>query len=95
MPCLVTLIALVTPRLAIILLWIFTNWFKGVFDHTIWPILGIFFLPTTVLWYSAVQNWYGGQWTLWPLLGLIVAILIDLSPARHRARRHAWSRHGE
>ena len=90
MPCLATIIALATPRLLIAILWMFTHWFRGVFDHTIWPILGFFFLPTTVLWYSAVHNWFGGQWTLWPLVGLFFAVMIDLSPMkRKRAAKQA------
>jgi hypothetical protein len=86
MPCLLTLIALVTPRLAIGILWLFTHWFRGVFDHAIWPLLGFFVLPTTVLWYSVVHNWMGGQWGVWAVVGLIVSLLIDLSPMRGRRR---------
>jgi hypothetical protein len=33
-----------------------------------------------------VQNWFGGRWTLWPIVGLVVALLIDLSPSTHRRR---------
>ena len=36
-----------------------------------------------VLWYSAVQHWFGGQWTLWPTVGLVVSLMIDV-----------WSKHG-
>ena len=89
MPCLATIIALAAPRLLMIILWIFTHWFRGVFDNVLWPILGFVFLPTTVLWYSAVHNWFGGQWTIWPIVGLVVAILMDLAPARRRAARNA------
>ena len=57
MPCLAVLFALAVPRLLILILWFFTNWFRGMFHNLLWPILGFFFLPTTTLWYSAVQNW--------------------------------------
>lgn len=87
MPCLFAVFALVTPRLVIALLWFFTNWFNGVFNSILWPILGFIFLPTTLLWYSAVQHWFGGQWTLWPIVGLVVALVIDVSPARARRNR--------
>ena len=89
MPCLATIIALAAPRVTILILWLFTSWFSGVFNYTIWPILGFFVLPTTVLWYSAVHNWWGGQWTMWPIIGLIVAILIDLAPMRRRRAQNA------
>jgi hypothetical protein len=90
MPCLLALLALITPRLVIVLLWLFTTWFRGIFDTVLWPILGFLFAPTTMLWYSAVQHWFGGQWSLWAVLGLIVALVIDISPARrHRRERMA------
>jgi hypothetical protein len=87
MPCLLVLLALVTPRLVVFLLWLFTHWFRGIFTTALWPILGFIFLPTTLLWYTAVQHWFHGQWTLWPVVGIVIALLIDLSPARKRRRR--------
>jgi hypothetical protein len=87
MPCLLALLALAAPRLVVFVLWFFTNWFRGVFNSVLWPILGFFFLPTTLLWYTAVQHWWGGQWTLWPVVGIVIALAIDLSPAKGRSRR--------
>jgi hypothetical protein len=84
MPCFLVLLALALPRLTIALLWFFSNWFHGRFDSILWPILGFVFLPTTLLWYTAVQHWFGGTWTLWPVVGIVVALLIDLSPAKRR-----------
>ena len=90
MPCIVAVLALLAPRVLIALLWFLTTWFRGMFPTLLWPILGFVFLPTTLLWYSAVQHWFGGQWTLWPVVGLVVALLIDVSPATgRRARREA------
>ena len=87
MPCLLVLLALAAPRLVVACLWFLTHWFQGMFSSVLWPILGFIFLPTTLLWYSAVQHWFGGQWTLWPVVGLIVALMIDMSPASGRRRR--------
>jgi hypothetical protein len=50
-------------------------------------LLGFIFLPTTLLWYSAVQHWFGGQWTFWPVVGIAIALAIDVSPIS--ARRNA------
>jgi hypothetical protein len=86
MPVLLVLFSLFVPRLVVAILWFFTTWFRGMFDTLLWPILGFIFLPTTLLWYSAVQHWFGGQWTLWPIVGLVVALLIDESPSRGRSR---------
>lgn len=83
MPVLFALFALAIPRLVMLVLWFFTDWFQGMFDTVLWPILGFIFLPTTLLWYSAVQHWFGGQWTLWPTVGLVVSLMIDV-----------WSKHG-
>ena len=84
MPCLLVVLALATPRLVIAVLWFFTTWFKGLFDTPLWPILGFVFLPTTLLWFTAVQRWFGGEWTLWPIVGLVFALMIDVSPAGGR-----------
>jgi hypothetical protein len=86
MPCLLVILALMAPRVVILLLWLFSSWFTGVFDTILWPILGFLFLPTTLLWFTAVHHWFGGTWSLWPVLGLVVALLIDLSPAGGRRR---------
>ncbi|MDF1503030.1 hypothetical protein [Roseisolibacter sp. H3M3-2] len=82
MPCFVALLALATPRLVIVALWFLTSWFRGLFDHALWPILGFVFAPLTLLWYSAVQHWYGGQWGTWQLVGVAVALVLDGVPAR-------------
>jgi hypothetical protein len=87
MPCLAALLALATPRLVIVILWLFTTWFQGIFATLLWPIVGFILLPTTLLWYSAVQHWFGGQWSFWPIVGVIVALMIDLSPASGRRDR--------
>ena len=86
MPCLFAIFALLTPRLLIVALWLLSDWFKGLFHTALWPILGFIFLPTTFLWYTAVQNWWEGQWSLWPVVGLVIALMIDVSPAKRRRR---------
>jgi hypothetical protein len=86
MACLLALFALITPRVVIILLWLFSTWFNGIFSAAIWPVLGFIFLPTTLLWYTAVQHWFGGEWTLWPVVGLVFALMIDVSPAGGKRR---------
>lgn len=87
MPCLLTLLALAVPRLVILLLWLFSTWFTGLFTGWIWPVLGFLILPTTLLWYSAVQHWFDGVWSFGPILGLVIAVLIDVSPSGSRRTR--------
>ena len=93
MPCLFVLIALALPRGVILVLWFFSDWFAGVFDTVLWPVLGFVFLPTTLLWYSTVHKWYGGTWGLWQIVGLVVALALDTSQssARNAARSRAAS----
>lgn len=75
----IVLIALFVPRIAAAYLWLFTNWFSGVFQTQLWPILGFIFMPYTMLWYSAVVNWYGGEWEFLQIAVLIIAVIADLS----------------
>ncbi len=81
MPCLVALIALITPRVVIVGLWLLSDWFNGIFESWLLPVLGFLFAPTTLLWYSAVEHWYGGEWGAWQILVALITLLIDLSPA--------------
>jgi len=87
MPCLVVVLALAVPRLTTALLWLFTSWFQGVFAGWLWPLLGFLLAPFTLLWYSAVHNWYGGHWGPWQIAGLVLALLLDFSPAGGKRKR--------
>ncbi len=87
--CLFAILALIAPRVVIAVLYFFTGWFHGVFPSPLWPILGFIFLPTTLLWYTAVHVWWAGQWTVWPVVGLVIALMIDVSPASGRRGRRA------
>jgi hypothetical protein len=91
MGCLFVLLALAIPRVLIVLLWLLSHWFSGMFRTALLPVMGFVFLPTTLLWYSAVQNWWGGVWTFWPAVGLVIAILIDMSPGGSRRLRRRRS----
>ncbi|HMJ88324.1 MAG TPA: hypothetical protein VK530_00825 [Candidatus Acidoferrum sp.] len=89
MPLLIVIFALLIPRVTIALLWLFTNWFNGLFANAVWPILGFIFLPTTLLWYSVVQRWFSGEWGIVAIVGAVIAFIIDLSPARKRRATEA------
>ena len=86
MPCLLVVFALAFPRLVIAGTWFFSNWFSGVFPTVVWPMLGFFIAPTTLLWYVGVQKWYGGEWTAWPIAGLVMALMLDGVPGM----LHRW-----
>ncbi|GIV60614.1 hypothetical protein GQ464_013075 [Rhodocaloribacter litoris] len=87
MPCLLALLALFVPRLVILGLWFFTRWFEGLFDTLLWPVLGFLFAPTTLLWYSVVQNVYDGTWGTLQIIVLVIAVMIDFSPSAGRRKK--------
>jgi len=87
MPCLFVALALAIPRGLIIGLWLLSDWFTGIFQSALWPVLGFLFLPTTMLWYTAVHHWFGGQWSFWPVVGVVIALMIDTSPSQAKRKR--------
>lgn len=78
MVALVIVLSLFWPRLTTMGLWFLSSWFQGVFQTWYWPALGIVFLPHTTLWYSAVVNWYDGQWGFLQVFLLVLSVLVDL-----------------
>ncbi len=96
MPCFVGCLALLFPRMAIILVWLFgNNWLPSAYQHMslIWPVLGFFFLPLTVLAYAFAWHHGSGQIDGIGLVVIILAALIDLgmlggSASRKEVRRY-------
>ena len=82
MPCLLTFVAVLFPRVTILVLWIFTGWFSGVFSSMIWPVLGFLFMPLTTLWYSVVVHQYGGQWNGMTIAVMVLAVVFDVGSNR-------------
>jgi len=78
MPILLALIIVYFPRLFLVYLKFFTGWFAGVTLGWLWLILGFIFAPLTLLWYTAVMNWFGGNWGLLQKIVLVIAVIIDL-----------------
>jgi len=64
-----------------------TNWFAGIFGTLLWPILGFIFAPTTLLWYTVVENLYAGQWGIFQYVVLGIAIMIDASPSSGKKKK--------
>src|SRR5512133_922016 len=79
MGCLFVLIAALSPRLAVFLMWIFTPWVDRAFGPIIWPILGIIFLPLTMLMYVILWNTGGRGVTGWEWILVILAVVGDLA----------------
>jgi hypothetical protein len=77
MPCLVALIALAFPRVAILLVVIFSDYIGAAYQTTLWPLLGFFFAPYTTLAYAWAINSTGSVSGLY-LVVVVVAVLADL-----------------
>jgi hypothetical protein len=79
MGCLIALVAVFTPRIALLVMWIWTPYVSRAFHGGfIWPFLGLVFLPFTTIMYSAVfvpgVGVTGVRW-LWVVLGVLLDIL--------------------
>ncbi len=92
MPCLLALLAVAFPRIAIILLWLFTNFFTGVYHNIVIPILGFIFLPLTLIVYTYIERTYPGPLGVEQLIFLLIAVIVDLGligGGTYRRRRRA------
>jgi hypothetical protein len=91
MGCLLPLIAIFMPRLALFLIYLFTNWFSLAYHTVLWPLLGFFFMPyTTLAWMAAMISNNHQLNPLWTGV-LVIAVLFDLGGQGHSARRR-WRR---
>jgi hypothetical protein len=79
MGCLFAVIAVLSPRLALALVWIFTSEVTKAFHGSfIWPFLGLIFLPFTTLIYCLVYA-PGAGVTGWGWLCVVLAFLADMA----------------
>ena len=90
MGCLIGVLAAFAPRIALLLVWIFTPYVTRAFHNGfIWPFLGLLFVPFTTLMYSLV--WVPGigvtgvRW-VWVLIGVVLDIAWH-SGSAYRSRR--------
>jgi len=76
MGCLLMLFSLITPRLIMVVLWLFTDYLSRAFGSFFWPFLGFLFLPTTTMAYAVAENAYHGVHG-WGLAIVIAGVVID------------------
>src|SRR5262245_19763212 len=76
--CLFALLAVLSPRVALVILWIFTPLVTRVFDQAWWwPLLGLLFLPFTTLMYVLVVAPLGPT-NFWGWLLVLFGLFMDL-----------------
>ena len=90
MGCLVLIVFLAFPRIALVLLFVFSNYLQRAYHDLLLPLLGFLFLPLTTLVYAWMVN------TRMPIAGinlliLVIAVVIDVGGLGggeyHRRRR--------
>jgi hypothetical protein len=76
--CLVAALALMMPRLVLIVLWLLpTNYLSHAYGTWVWPLLGFFLLPTTTIAYAIAENEFNGA-KGWGLVIVILGVALDL-----------------
>lgn len=83
--CFLVLFALISPRLALFAVWLFSDLLSRAFDSWLVPFLGFFLLPWTTLAYavmwSSSDRVHGFEWFI-----VVVAFLADLASYASRNR---------
>ncbi len=76
MHCLVGCLAFLAPRLAIVLLALFSDYLARAYETLLWPLLGFLFLPVTTLAYAFARNEVNNETTRTVIV--VLAVLFDL-----------------
>jgi hypothetical protein len=77
-PCVAAVLAFISPRLAIIIVALFSNILSRAFDSWFLPLIGFFILPWTtlayaIMWDVGTHRVYGFEWFV-----VVLAFLADL-----------------
>jgi hypothetical protein len=71
------ILALITPRFVLVIMWLFTDYLARTYDSFVWPLLGFFFLPATTITYAIAQNKFDGVRGVGLLL-VVLGVLVDI-----------------
>jgi hypothetical protein len=79
MPCLAALLALISPRLALVVVFLFSDLLDRAYEDWLLPLAGFFLLPWTtlayaVMWDTGTAKVDGFEWFI-----VILAFLADLA----------------
>jgi hypothetical protein len=92
--CLFALFAAFMPRVALVILWIFTNLVSRAFSTFVVPLIGLVVLPYATLFYvlawSPVGGVSGWGW-VWVVLGVIFDLSHYIGGAYARGRRRGYA----
>jgi len=85
MPCLLAILVVAFPRIAVLLLYFLTDFFHGVYNSLLIPIAGFIFLPLTLLVYTYLLRSHTPLGTTQFVI-LFVAVILDLGLLRQSGR---------
>jgi hypothetical protein len=95
--CLALLIAFLTPRFVIVVLWLFSDYLARAFESGWLALAGFFFLPTTTIWYAIAQNAFstpGGGVSAGGIIVIAIGVAVDLGllggGGRGLGKRNEW-----
>ena len=86
MPCLAVLLALISPRLALVFVAIFSDILSRAFDSWVLPLIGFFILPWTTLAYGIMWDIGTHKVTGFEWFVVVLAFLADLGSYGGTAR---------
>ena len=92
MGCILPIIALFAPRIAMVCIFLFTDCFSQAYQTAIWPFLGFLFLPYTTLAYMLAMLNNNHELTGGWIVFVVIAVVVDLGgqgKSAHGARRRA------
>ena len=78
MGCLLVLLAGFAPRVALALVWIFTNWVDRAFNGFLIPLLGLIVFPYATLFYVLAYNPVSGGLSGWGWIFVVLGFVFDI-----------------
>ena len=93
MGCLFVIFSLITPRLVLFILWIFTDYLSRAYGGWFWPTLGFLFLPTTTLAYAVAKESLStatGRITAGGVVVIVLGVVIDLGLLGGARKGRGW-----
>ena len=93
--CLLAAVGSFFPRMALLLMWIFTSYVDRAFTGILLPLVGLIFLPFTTIMFCLVYSpaaggVVGANW-IWVFLGLLLDIMSYTSGGYGQSRRSSAS----
>jgi hypothetical protein len=77
--CLFLAMIIISPRLAMVFIWLASDWEARAFNGWLVPLLGIIFLPWTTVLYTVGYIASGDAAAPWGIFGIILGLFLDIA----------------